>query len=288
VPTRLLRDGILESEAVCSLPWAAEVLYRRLMSVADDYGRFSASPKLIRAKCYPLQIDKVSDSDVGKWLAQVAEAGLVRVYPAQDGKRYLEIVKFGQQVRSKSKHPAPPDGECAHCEASDSSCLQSPANAHLDVFGDEDESVDEAPPPPADAGGAFDRFWKAWPTHPRKVARKQCEDKWRSRGCDAIAERVMASLEDWKRSDAWRKGGGEFIPAPLVWLNQSRWEAPSVQQVQAELVPWHSTRKGIEDMGERLGLGRWDSREFDLGRGEMFSAYERRVKAAAAERGVAA
>src|SRR5574343_303749 len=141
MPTRLLRDGILESEAVCSLPWAAEVLYRRLMSVADDYGRFSASPKLIRANCYPLQIDKVSDSDVGKWLAQVAEAGLVRVYPAEDGKRYLEIVKFGQQVRSKSKHPAPPDGPCENLQTVASNCEQATANAHLDVFEGEGGDV---------------------------------------------------------------------------------------------------------------------------------------------------
>lgn len=52
--------------------------------------------------------------------------------------------------------------------------------------------------------------------------------------------------------------------------------------------PWHSTRKGIEDMGERLGLGRWDSRAFELGRGELFQAYERRVRKAAQEQGAEA
>jgi hypothetical protein len=140
----LLRDGILESEAVCSLQWAAEVLYRRLMSVADDYGRFSASPKLIRAKCYPLQIDKVSDSDVGKWLTQVVEAGLVRVYPAEDGKRYLEIVKFGQQVRAKSKHPAPSDVDDDRLLANASGCKQVQSNAHLDVSGGGDVFVDDS------------------------------------------------------------------------------------------------------------------------------------------------
>ena len=144
MPTRLLRDGILESEAVCSLPWASEVLYRRLMSVVDDYGRFSAAPKLIRAKCYPLQIDKVSDSDVGKWLTQVVEAGLVRVYPAEDGKRYMQIVKFGQQVRSKSKHPAPPDSPCEELPAPDNTCKQLLADVHLDGVGVGDVNTSEA------------------------------------------------------------------------------------------------------------------------------------------------
>lgn len=124
MPTRLLREGILESESVCRLSWAAEVLYRRLFSVVDDYGRFSADSKLIRAKCYPLQIDKVSDSDIGKWLTQVVEAGLVRVYPASDGKRYLQIEKFGQQLRSKSKCPPPPENNGEQMKTVASNCEQ--------------------------------------------------------------------------------------------------------------------------------------------------------------------
>lgn len=222
MPTRLVREGILSSEAVCSLSWAAEVLYRRLHSVVDDYGRFSASSKLIRAACYPLQIDKVSDSDIGKWLAQVAEAGLVRVYLAQDGKRYLQVEKFGQQVRSKSKCPPPPDDNLT---ASDNSCLQQKSDAHLGVFGVGDGVEDESPPPPADTGGAFERFWNSWPTHSRKVAKAQCQAKWKARGCEAIADQVIEAVEAAKRSEAWTKDGGEFIPSPLVWLNQSRWEA---------------------------------------------------------------
>lgn len=108
MPNRIIRDGILQSEAVAELSWPEEVFYRRLMSVVDDYGRYHALPKLLRAACYPLQIDKVSDSDIGKWIAGCVNAGLVRVYPAKDGKSYVEIVKFGQRVQSKSKFPEPP------------------------------------------------------------------------------------------------------------------------------------------------------------------------------------
>lgn len=125
MPNRIVRDGILTSEAVSSLSWAEEVLYRRLMSVADDHGRFHASPKLIRAACYPLLIDKVSDADIGKWLTSCVTAALVSVYPAADGKRYLQISKFGQQMRSASKFPEP--------LAVASNCEQPSAVAHLGV-----------------------------------------------------------------------------------------------------------------------------------------------------------
>lgn len=129
----------MTSERVARLGWAEEVFYRRLMSVVDDFGRYYATPMLIRAACYPLLIDKVSDADVGKWLAKCAEAALVSVYPAQDGKRYLQLLDFRQQVRAKeSKFPQMP----VACVASDIGCVadaQQPiADAHLVV----DVSVD--------------------------------------------------------------------------------------------------------------------------------------------------
>jgi hypothetical protein len=105
------------------------------MSVADDHGRFAATPKLLRSACYPLQIDKVSDADIGKWLTECVTAALVSVYPAADGKRYIQIAKFGQQVRAKSKFPDPVDNTaCEQLLAIDSNRQQPPANAHLGVF----------------------------------------------------------------------------------------------------------------------------------------------------------
>jgi len=107
MPNRILREGIVSSERVCSLTWAEEVFYRRLHSVVDDYGRFFAKPSLLRAACYPLQLDKTSDSDIAKWLAASQGAGLVRVYSV-GGKEYLELADFKQQIRAKaSKFPDP-------------------------------------------------------------------------------------------------------------------------------------------------------------------------------------
>lgn len=133
MPNRILRDGILTSEPVCSLSWAAEVFYRRLMSVTDDYGRFHGMPMLIRAACYPLQLDKVSDADIGKWIAECVNAALVSVYLAEDGKRYIQIEKFGQQVRSKSKFPPAAEASREQLKSSDSNCNQLIAIAHLGV-----------------------------------------------------------------------------------------------------------------------------------------------------------
>lgn len=72
----------------------------------------------------------------------------------------------------------------------------------------------------------FDGFWNAWPSSPRKVAKRQCLDKWRTRKCAAIADSIIAHVEGMKKSEKWLERGGKFIPAPLVYLNQDRWEAP--------------------------------------------------------------
>lgn len=142
MPVRLLRDGILTSERVCSLDWPSEIFYRRLMSVVDDFGRYTANPKLLRAALYPLQLDKVTDADIGKWTACAQKAGLVSVYPALDGKRYLELLDFRQQVKAKkSKFPPPITGyEIRVNPLTEYNGLQNPqSDSHLDGDGDGDD-----------------------------------------------------------------------------------------------------------------------------------------------------
>lgn len=231
MPNRLIRDGILSSEAVCSLSWAEEVFYRRLMSVADDHGRFHAAPKLLRAACYPQQIDKVSDADIGKWITACVTAGLVSVYPAQDGKRYIQILKFGQQVRAKSKFPEPADVKDEQPKAPDINCKQVPANAHLDVFGDEGDN----PPTPKGEPEGFKAFWDSWPRSDRKQARGKCFDAWRKGRCELHASEILRHVDSLKRSQGWLKDNGQFVPAPLVYLNGRRWEGAETESAQPGL-----------------------------------------------------
>lgn len=109
MPNRILREGILTSERVNLLSWEAEVFYRRLMSVVDDFGRFHAHPALLRAALYPLKLESAREAAMERLLADVEQARLVRLYEA-GGKRYLEMQDFRQQVRAKvSKYPPPPE-----------------------------------------------------------------------------------------------------------------------------------------------------------------------------------
>ena len=107
MPDRIIRAGIITSDRMSQLTWFAEVFYRRLMSVVDDFGRFDARPAILRSALFPLQIDRVGNDEVEDGLRECAAAGLVQLYRV-DNKPYLELLDFRQRMRSqKSKWPAP-------------------------------------------------------------------------------------------------------------------------------------------------------------------------------------
>lgn len=111
MPTRILREGILSSERVDKIAGDApvEVTYRRLISVADDFGRFTAHPTLLRAALYPLRLDQYNDVTISEHLNRCESAGLIRLY-AVEGKSYLELLNFKQRTRAQSSKFPPPDG----------------------------------------------------------------------------------------------------------------------------------------------------------------------------------
>lgn len=145
MPDRILRADILTSARVNSLSWPAEVFYRRLMSIADDYGRYEADAQLLRSFLYPKKIDKVSDSDVIKWLGEGSKAGLIRIYQV-DNKDYLQIERFNQRLRAmRSKYPPPSqDDNVRHPPADDS--IPRPETNRNDS---ESETNKGAPPAPS-------------------------------------------------------------------------------------------------------------------------------------------
>ena len=228
MPNRILREGILTSDRIESLDAPSEVFYRRLMSKVDDHGLYDARPSILRSSLYPLRIDRVREADIARWIAACEKAGVIALYQ-HDGKPYLRMLDTRWQARSEAKYPMPSANTCAQVQAT--------APVFVGVVGVGVVDV-KTPPPPANGGGRFAEFWNLWPSHPRKVARRQCGQKWLSRRCDDNADEVLASLRSWIASEAWVTNAGEFIPAPLVWLNQERWEsAPSAVLSAVVTVP---------------------------------------------------
>lgn len=109
MPNRIIKESICTSENIENLTPEEEIFFYRLLVTCDDYGRTDAREQILRAKCFPLKIDRISPSDITKWLHRLCEEDLVVLYEV-DGKPYLQMSTWEkhQQIRAKkSKYPAP-------------------------------------------------------------------------------------------------------------------------------------------------------------------------------------
>jgi len=65
----------------------------------------------------------------------------------------------------------------------------------------------------------FETFWKAYP---EKIGKQPSWEKWQKiNNSRPPLETILKAIEKQKQSDKWKNG---FIPNPLTWLNQARWE----------------------------------------------------------------
>lgn len=77
----------------------------------------------------------------------------------------------------------------------------------------------------------FAEFWKAYP---KKVGKASCLKAWKKLKPTAeLHDHIMAALEAQKRSEQWQREGGRFIPNPLTWLNQGRWDDEPTETTNA-------------------------------------------------------
>lgn len=95
---------------------------------------------------------------------------------------------------------------------------------------------------------AFNAFWAAYPPCSRKRDKQKALRAWKREVKPSDREALMQGLEWDKQSRQWLKDGGEYIPAPAVWLNNRRWESAK-PPATATLYP--ATDAAAPDYGAR-------------------------------------
>ncbi len=181
MPTRILRE-YCDSDKFDGISAEAERLWCRLLTKADDFGRFHAEARRVKSACFPLSENPMPEID--KWLRELHRRDLIRIYEANGGK-YLQIAKFNQRKRvAISKFPPPPSddkGLQQKCQTDDGgpptddghmtgicppetySEAQSEAQAHS-------ETETSNPPNPPEGGGAAVLTVVKAPTRAERVA----------------------------------------------------------------------------------------------------------------------
>ncbi len=239
MPTRILRDGINSSARINRLSPGAEILYRRLMSVADDYGRYYASPVAIRGACWPTHFAPPCEQDVSRLLAECTQGDkpLITTYVV-DGCSYLQLNDFNQKIRSKSKFPHNPGDLSADCRQI---VDKMPALDVVEgVVGDgvEGACVRGAVAPSVRAvlptlrkpnvtdlnGITSQRFDEFWDRYPRQQHRDAACHQWLSVVTIEVEPVLFACLQRYLDSDEVFRGA---VANPEKWLleqHRDRWQ----------------------------------------------------------------
>jgi hypothetical protein len=157
MPTRYLFEKICVSQTLASLTADEERFFYRLLVKCDDFGRYYAQPSLLRAACFPLMLEQVSDAVVEAWRDRLDQAGLIDVYES-GGLLYLVVTTWDSYQRRRattSKFPNPPhDDTCPQpadmrTRIPPVSGIRNPVFVVRDSGGDAHPREAAAPPPPA-------------------------------------------------------------------------------------------------------------------------------------------
>ena len=101
MPSRLIRDGLLESEKVLCLPVEARWLYLSILLGADDVGLFEATPFRLARRA------DIRREHAENLVQMLADCDLIRLYSV-DGKAYGFVPKYGQRIQIKrARFPLP-------------------------------------------------------------------------------------------------------------------------------------------------------------------------------------
>lgn len=153
------------------------------------------------------------------WEQQRAEEVIAEALPRIEAAK--QNGKLGGRPKGSTKKPS---GFSEETQAASQTCDLQKGSQSQSV-PPTSEQVSKASPSHPPAGGKsaarFEEFWLAWPKGERKQDKKACLAKWRLHGFDALADVILADVRLKRGTRKWAEG---FIEAPLVYLNNRRWE----------------------------------------------------------------
>lgn len=222
---RTIKPEFFTSEDIVRLSPLARLLYVALWCEADREGRLEWKPRTFKIRYLP-----ADDCDVEKLAQELILSGLVVLYD----ECYAYIPRFlrHQHINPRESASTLPD---PHASRTRRSRVDHASSRVGHAQGGRERKGKEVIPPLPPTGGDgvdpdpksktssdFSTFWSAYP---RKVAKASAMRAFtRIRPDDEKLARMLSALDRQKRSEAWSKDGGQFIPHAATWLRGERWE----------------------------------------------------------------
>lgn len=204
------------------------------MTVADDYGRYYASPVNLRVGCWPTCPEKVNESQILEWLEECTRGPRPLMYFYEsEGVRYLQVTDFGQQTRAKSKFPQPENICLAVANQPQIECVADAQPSRIRIS--DSESCKTPPPPEVNARKAVEQI-RGFDTHDwfEEVYTRHPKKKDRGLAMNYLVEASSSSgfsREEFDRVHRlwcleWAKDKPQFGPTLAQWILDVGWKYP--------------------------------------------------------------
>ena len=204
---RTIKPEFFTSEDIVSMSPLARLFYVSLWCEADREGRLEWKPGTLKLRYLPGDACSVEEL-----AAELVERKLIVLYSV-GGKQYAQIPSFTRhQVINNRESPS------ALPEPSDASVTREP---RVKAEGKEGRKGTTRRVDEAKEEEAFNAFWEAWPANERKQDRAKCRDKLIALGGAEVLPAILADIATKRGSKKWADG---YVEAPLVYLNNRRWE----------------------------------------------------------------
>lgn len=223
---RTIKPEFFTSEDIVSLAPLTRLLYIAIWCEADKEGRLVWKPVTFKLRYFP-----ADNCDIHAMCKEIVDAGLVVLYG--NGYAHIPTFKAHQHINPRetpSQLPEPDASSTRHPRVGTRQSRGGDAQGGREGKGKEGDTRDASR---SDEPSGFEDFWKAWPNTDRKQAKGKCLEVWKKASAERDAAVILAHVESLKTSPTWTKNGGDFIPAPLVYLNQRRWEGADATSAEA-------------------------------------------------------
>lgn len=170
MPNRIIKESIRTSYEIDDLSPEAEITFYRLLTFADDFGRFPSDKRVLQSALFPLR-PSIRSNDFTRWIAELTKAGLIRLflskkkpfgffptwekhqnrrsqtskYPKPEGEAFQTLDDQLRAIDAARKHVIADDITCNHTQA-DSPVLDTRTRTRYSIL--ESDARAENPEPP--------------------------------------------------------------------------------------------------------------------------------------------
>src|SRR6185503_8560945 len=143
----------------------------RLMTIADDHGRFEADPRILHAKTFPLRIGKIRANVFWSWFQELVKVQLVTLYVV-NSRTYGLFNTWNKHNRLRaaySRFPDPPDNICQQMSA------DANKRSHMSAHSESDSESETDTESESERSANGRRQMSAHPTSEKTISRSLSE-----------------------------------------------------------------------------------------------------------------